>query len=95
MMAGGAGPPSEHCAPTINALLQSMCFRTDPTELGVEWRTAETRNALLQSMCFFTEATELGDSGAVRLPFEELVPCDGGKGGARHQSIVLTVHATV
>jgi hypothetical protein len=94
VMAGGAGPPSKHCAHKINALLQSMRFRTDATALGVEWHTAEIRNALLQSMCFFTDATELGDPGAVGLPLEELVPCDGGKGGARHQSIVLTAHAT-
>ena len=84
MMAGGAGPPSKQCADKINALLQSKCFRTDATELGLEWRIAEIRNALLHSMYFFTDATELGASGAVRLPFEELVPCDGGRGGARH-----------
>jgi hypothetical protein len=94
VMAGGAAPPSKHCAHKMNALLQSMCFRTDATALGVEWHTAEIRNSLLQSMCFFTDAIELGDPGAVELPFEELVPCDGGKGGARHQSIVLTAHAT-
>ena len=68
-------------ATIINALLQSMCFRTDATELGVEWRTAEIRNALLQSMCFTTDASELGYLGAVRSPFEELAPCDGGRGG--------------
>ena len=81
MMAGGAGPPSKQCADKINALLQCKCFRTDATELGLEWRTAEMRNALLQSMCFTTGATELGYLGAVRLPFEELAPCDGGRGG--------------
>ena len=86
----GRGPPSKHCADKINALLQSLCFRTDAIELGVEWCTAEIRNALLQSVCFKTDATELGFLGAVRLPFEELAPCDGGRGGARHQSIVLT-----
>jgi hypothetical protein len=81
VMAGGAGPPSKQCADKINALLQSMCFRTDATELGLEWRTAVMRNALLQSMCFTTGATELGYLGAVRSPFEELAPCDGGRGG--------------
>jgi hypothetical protein len=73
-----------------NALLQSMCFRTDATELGPQWRTAEMRNALLQSMCFTTDASELGGLGAVRPPFEELAPCDGGRGGPRHQRTVLT-----
>jgi hypothetical protein len=81
---------AKRAAAIINAMLQSVCFRTDATEFGVEWHTAEIRNALLQSVCFFTDATELGDPGAVELPFEELVPCDGGKGGARHQSNVLT-----
>jgi hypothetical protein len=65
----------------VSALLQSTCFKTGATELGGEWRTAEIIHALLQSMCCSTDATELGSSGAVMLPFEELAPCDGGRGG--------------
>jgi hypothetical protein len=51
------------------------------TELDLEWRAAEMRNALLQSMSFNTGASELGGLGAVGSPFEEMIPCDGGRGG--------------
>jgi hypothetical protein len=68
-------------ATRINALPQSMRFRTGATELGFEWRTADIRNALLQRLCFTTGATELGFSGAAGLPFEVMAPCDGGRGG--------------
>jgi hypothetical protein len=90
-----------HTAPCFRAPLlcnASRCFRARFDRSGeVAFRGAGTAlmaNALLQSLCFTTDATELGFSGAVRLPFEELAPCDGGRGGARHQSIVLTAHAT-
>jgi hypothetical protein len=93
---GGRGGPAIKALCLLNQRIvaEHLFFRTDATALGVEWHRAEIRNALLQSMCFFIDATEPGDPGAVGLPFEDLVPCDGGKGGARHQSIVLTAHAT-